>query len=300
MRVFVTGASGFIGSAIVRELQAAGHHVIGLARSARSAAALRQAGVAVQAGDMNDPASLAQGTARADAVIHTAFNHDFSRFRAHCEDDRRVIDALGGALAGSERPLLVTSAIGVVKRLAGQPGTEQDPAVSATVSPRAASEEAALAWVARGVRVSIVRLPQVHDRCRQGLITFAVALARETGLSAYVGDGQQRWPAAHVNAVAKLYRLALERGQAGARYHAVAEPGVAMRDIAHAIGQRLSLRVASLAPEHAAAHFGWLAPFAGDDMPACSEQTQCWLAWDPSGPSLLDDLARLPLAPDEA
>jgi nucleoside-diphosphate-sugar epimerase len=226
-------------------------------------------------------------------VIHLAFNHDFSKFVANCEADRRVIEAIGSVLAGSDRPLIVTSGTGMANTVPGQPALEENATVNSSVIPRAASEEAAASVAARGVNVSVIRLPQIHDQVRQGLITYAIGLAREKGVSAYVGDGLNRWPAAHVLDTARLYRLALEKQAAGAKYHAVAEEGVPLRDIAEVIGRGLKIPVVSMSPEKAAAHFGWLAIFVGRDVPASSAQTQERLGWHPTGPGLIADLERM-------
>ena len=226
-------------------------------------------------------------------MIHLAFNHDFSTYMANCEDDRRAIAALASALAGSERPLLVTSGTGMGAGVPGQPATEDTPPASSAAIPRAASEEAADAAAAQGVNAAVVRLPQVHDTERQGLVTYAIAVAREKGVLAYVGDGANRWPAAHVTDTARLYRLALEQCERGARYHAVAEEGVAMRAIAETLGRRLGLPVKSIPPEAAPAHFGWMAMFAASDLPASSALTRQRLGWRPTGPSLLADLEQL-------
>ncbi len=293
MRVFVTGATGFIGSAVVKELIAAGHQVRGLCRSDDKAASLAAAGAEVHRGSIDDVDSLRDGAARADGVIHLAFNHDFSTFAANCEADRRVIKVLGSALAGSDRPLIVTSGTVIAKAAPGQPATEDAAVVSSDVFPRAASEEAAAAVAAEGGNVSVVRLPQVHDTAKQGLITYAIATAREKGVCAYVGDGHYRWPAAHVLDTARLYRLAIEKAEPGARYHAVAEEGVPYRDIAEAIGRRLKIPVKSIAVEEAEVHFGWLARFVGRDFPASSEQTRRKLGWQPTGPGLIADLEQL-------
>jgi nucleoside-diphosphate-sugar epimerase len=293
MRVFVTGATGFIGSAITKDLIAAGHQVLGLARSKEKAAALVAIGAEVLLGSLDDLDPVARAAAAADGVIHTAFKHDFSRYVANCEDDRRVIAALGAALDGSDRPLIVTSGTGMVHGASGQASTEDDAVASVKVAPRAASEEAAAEATASGGNVSIMRLPQVHDTTRQGLVTYAISVAREKGVCAYVGDGQNRWPAVHVLDTARLYRLALERAERGATYHAVAEEGVPLRDIAGVLGQRLKLPVRSIAPEETEASFGWLAAFIGRDAPASSELTRKRLAWQPKERGLLADLAEL-------
>ncbi|OJW23399.1 MAG: NAD-dependent dehydratase [Planctomycetales bacterium 71-10] len=290
MRVFVTGATGFIGAVVVRDLSRAGHGVLGLSRSERGAEALAAAGAEVHRGDLEDLDSLRAGAAAADGVIHLGFIHDFSRFHEVCEADRRAITAMGDALAGSGRPLVVTSGTGMGTRVPGRPSVEDhyDPGHP---NPRAASEAAAEEVAARGVRVSVVRLPQVHDTEKQGLVTPAIEIARAKGVSAYVGDGLNRWPAVHVLDAAPVYRLALEKAPAGARYHAVAEEGVAARGIAEAIGRGLKIPVASLSPEEAAAHFGWMAMFMGWDMPASSELTRERLGWRPTQKAgMIEDL----------
>jgi len=296
MRVFVTGATGNIGSKVVKDLIAAGHQVIGLCRSDDRAPALAATGAEVYRGSIADPDSLKDGAARSDGVIHLAFNHDFSRFVQNCEDDRRVIQALGSVLAGSDRPLVVTSGTPIANTVPGQPAKEDNATVGSNVHPRAATEEAAAVVAKTGVNVSVVRLPQVHDPITQGLITPAIALYRDKGACAYVGDGLNRWPAAHVLDVARLYRLAIERAEPGAKYHAVAEEGVRMRDIAEAIGRRLNLPVKSISQSETQAFFGWLAMFAGHDMPASSAQTRKKLDWEPTGPGLIADLDRLVIA----
>src|SRR6202142_4601974 len=233
MRVFLTGATGFIGSAIIPELINAGHQVLGLTRSDAGAQSLIAAGAEVHRGSLEDPESLRNGAAQSDGVIHCAFDHsafggnDFSKFLEVCEKDRRAIEALGDALSGSDRPRVITSGTGMGNAVPGQPATEDhfDPNHP---NPRKASEVAGASVAERGVNVSVVRLPQVHDTVKQGLITYAVQLAREKGVSAYIGDGLNRWPAAHVLDVAHLYGLALEKREAGSRYHAVAEEGVPM------------------------------------------------------------------------
>jgi len=290
MRVFVTGATGFVGFTVVQELIKAGHQVLGLTRSDAGAKSLSEAGAQVHRGNLEDLESLRRGAAAADGVIHTAFNHDFSKFAANCEADRHVIEALGSALAGSDRPLIVTSGTGMAET-PGRLATEEDDAVPSSIIPRGASEEAAASVLAKGVRVSVVRLPQVHDRYKQGLVSYAIAVAREKGVSSFVGDGLNRWPAVHRLDAAQVYRLALEKGSAGARYHAVDEEGVPVREIAAAIGRGLNVPVVAKSPEEAADHFGWLALFVGRDAPASSALTQQRLGWRPTGqPKLLSDL----------
>ena len=296
MRVFVTGATGFIGSAVVKELIAAGHQVIGVYRSDDKAPALAAAGAEAYRGSIDDPDSLKDGAARSDGVIHLAFNHDFSQFLSNCETDRRVIKTLGSTLAGSDRPLIVTSGTAIAKVAPGELAKEDAPAIAAADFPRAASEETTAKLAADGLNTSVVRLPQVHDPERQGLITWWIALAREKGLFAYVGEGRNRWAAGHISDVARLYRLAIEKSEPGAIYNAVGEEGVAARDIAETIGRRLKLPVKSITPEEAGGYFGWLAHLAARDMPASSELTQKKLGWRPTGPGLIADLERLPLS----
>jgi nucleoside-diphosphate-sugar epimerase len=292
MRVFVTGATGFVGSAIVQELLAAGHKVRGLARTNAAAAAVAAAGAEIHRGALNDLESLKGGAAAADAVIHTAFNHDFAKFKANCEADRHAIEALGAALASSGRCLIVTSGIGVLPQ--GRLLTEESmPAVGPTAHPRAASEEAAAAVADSGVCASVVRLPpSVHGDGDHGFVPVLIAIAREKGVSAYVGDGLNRWPAVHRLDAAHLYRLALENGSPNARYHGVAEEGVPFRDIAQIIGRRLKVPVVAKSPEAAADHFGWFAHFAAMDVPASSQKTRQVLRWQPKQVGLISDLDR--------
>ncbi len=291
MRVFVTGATGFIGSALVPELIGAGHQVLGLVRSNEGAQALTAAGAQAHRGDLDDLGSLRTGAAASDAVIHTAFVHDFSIFQKVCAIDKRAIETIGTVLEGSSRPLIVTS--GVAALAQGRAATENDvpPPVSAFY-PRA-SEATAVELMERGVRASVMRLPQVHDVVKQGLITYMIAVAREKGVSAYVGDGSNRWAAVHRLDAARLYRLALEKGSAGDRYHAIAEEGVPLNDIATAIGRGLNVPVASKAPEEANEHFGWLGSFGAMDLWASSAQTQAKLGWTPTGPGLITDLQNM-------
>ena len=292
MRVFLTGATGFIGSRILPELLDAGHQVLGLTRSDAGARQLEQAGAEAHRGMLEEPDSIATGAAKADAVIHCAFDHDFSRFVANTEKDARVIEAIGAVLAGSNRPFIITSGTGM-----GSPGPGQlageDVFDRENPNPRRLSELTGEKIAQQGVSVAAVRLPQVHDTEKQGLITPAIEIARAKGVSAYVGDGASRWPAAHVSDVARLYRLALEHHTAGARWHAVAEEGVRMRDIAEVIGSGLGVPVRSLSAEEAMEHFGWLGPFAGADMPASSAVTRERLGWSPTGPGLVEDLRNM-------
>jgi nucleoside-diphosphate-sugar epimerase len=296
MRVFLTGSNGFIGSAIVTELVGAGHEVLGLVRSDAAARALEAKGAKAHRGDLDDLDSLRRGVAAADGVVHTAFVHDFSKFKENCEFDRRVIEALGTELVGSDRPFVVTSGTALVSP--GQLATEDAvSAIDPNIIPRVATEQATSALLARGVRVSLVRLaPSVHGRdddgvWKAGFASVLIATAREKGVSAYVGQGIQRWNAVHRLDAARLYRLALENAPIGAKLHAVGDEAVTVREIAEVIGRRLSLSVVSKSRDQAAAHFGWFGTLAGLDIPASSALTQARLGWKPEQPGLLDDLA---------
>jgi nucleoside-diphosphate-sugar epimerase len=291
MRVFVTGATGFIGSALVPELVRAGHEVLGLTRSDAGAPALTAAGAKAHRGDLTDIESLRSGAAAADAVIHLGFIHDFSKFKENCETDRKAIEAMGDALKGTDRPLIVTGGLAVLAK--GRLATEDDgPPPLSDHYPRA-SEHTAAGLAEKGVKAMVVRLPQVHDTRKQGLISFAIQIAREKGMAAYVGEGQNRWAAVHVGDAARLYRLVLEKGRAGARYHAVAEEGITAREIAEVIGRGLKVPAVSLKPEEAAAHFGWFTRFVQWDLAGSSEKTQKELGWTPTGPGLITDLENM-------
>jgi len=297
MRVFVTGASGFIGSRVTAELIGEGYEVLGLARSDASADALAAGGADVHRGSVEDPESLRRGVAKADAVIHLAFNHDalmrdFSKLQENCEVDRCAIEAMGRELEGSDRPLVVTSGIGAL--VSGRAATEIDAHGTSAQFPRNASEEAVDAVVARGVRATVIRLPQVHNPLRAGLISWLIGFAKEKGVSAYAGDGTNRWPAVHVQNAAHLYRLALEKNaKPGTRYHAVAEEGVQLREIAEAVSRRIGVPVKSMTPQEAADHFGPFARIAMADLPASSALTREWLGWNPKGPGLISDVDRI-------
>ena len=292
MRIFVTGATGFIGSAVVQDLLAAGHQVLGLARSPSGAEQLSAAGAEVHHGGLEDLDSLRGGAAACDGVVHTAFIHDFSKFKESCEVDRRAIEAMGNALAGSARPLVVTS--GTALLASERPALEQTPAPSGpNVVPRVASEQAAAAMVERGVNVSVVRLsPSVHGNGDHGFVPMIIGFARKNGVSAYVGDGSNVWPAVHRLDAARLFRLAVEKGQAGARYHGAAEAGVPFRQIAETIGKQLGLPTRGLAADAAAKHFEWFTHFAMIDNPTSSAWTRETLGWSPTGPGLIADLDR--------
>lgn len=289
MKVFVTGATGFIGTAVVKELIAAGHEVLGMARSDAGAKSLAALGAEVHRGTLEDEDALRRGARTADATIHLAFVHDFSKFQENCALDGRAIAAMGSVLAGSNRPLIVTGGLGGLSA-PGRLAAESDSIPPDFPFPRV-SEQTALEL--KGVSAAVVRLPQVHDAEKQGLVTYLVSLAREKGLSAYVGEGRARWAAVHVSDAASAYRLALEKHEAGARHHAVAEEGLTLREIAEAIGASLGLPVKSLSPDEAAAHFGWLNMFTGLELSASSAITRRKLGWTPKGPGLIADLGRL-------
>lgn len=289
MRVFVTGATGWVGSAVVKDLMAAGHGVLGLARSEESARALAAVGAEVQRGSLDDLDVLRDGAARSDGVIHTAFNHDFSKFAQNCEQERLAIEAIGGALEGSGRPLLVSSGVALLGP--GRVTTEEDgPHVTLPAFPRN-PELIAGAFAERGVRVAAIRLsPTTHGMGDHGFVPRLIAIAREKGVAAYVGDGQNRWPATHRFDAARLYRLALEHGAEGGPFHSIAEEGVPFRQITEAIGRGLNVPVAAISQEEAEAHFGWFARFACVDCPSSSKRTRARLGWQPVQPTLLADL----------
>jgi len=284
MRIFVTGATGFVGSAIVPELIGAGHQVLGLARSEAAAASLTAAGADVQRGSLDDVDSLRRGASAADAVIHAGFIHDFANYAAAADTDRRAIETIGAVLAGSARLFIVTS--GTALTAPGRLATEQDAANS--TSPRKSEEAAASAG---GARVSVLRLPpSVHGVGDHGFVPLLIRIAREKGVSVYVGEGLNRWPAVHRLDAARVYRLVLETGSVAPRYHAVADEGVPFREIAQVIGRRLNIPVVSKSPEEAEAHFGWFAHFVGLDCPASSAWTQEQLGWRPTQASLIPDI----------
>lgn len=289
MRVFVTGASGFVGSAIVNELLQAGHQVLGLVRTNNAAKALITAGAAAHHGNLDDLESLKKGAAQCDAVIHTAFNHDFSRYKASCEDDRKVIMALGEAIAGSDKPLVVTSGVGILRKNGLM--TENDTPPSSDVSPRAATEEAANVVTAEGINTYIVRLPHTtHGKGDHGFIPIVIGLAKEKQQSVYIGEGHNHWPAVHRLDAAVVYRLIVEKQPLQKIYHAIAEGGITFKQIATAISEGLQVPAVSIDKQNAEAHFGWFTHFAGMDCMASGEQTRETLGWAPKYPALLDEL----------
>jgi nucleoside-diphosphate-sugar epimerase len=291
MKIFVTGATGFVGSAVVRELLQAGHEVLGLARSDAAAQSLVAAGAKAYRGQLGDLDSLRRPAAESDGVIHTGFNHDFSKFKENCELDRKVIETLGAALAPAGRPLIITSAIGVLPP--GGRVTEETRPASPSPNPRAATEEAARALIERGARVSIVRLPpSVHGDGDHGFVPILIKIARDKKASAFIDSGANRWPAVHRLDAARVFKLALDQAIHGAYYHAVAEEGIACREIAEVIGRRLGIPVVGKTPDEAGAHFTWFAHFAALNVLASSEQTQAKLGWRATQPGLIADLDR--------
>jgi nucleoside-diphosphate-sugar epimerase len=293
MRVFLTGATGFVGSYLVPELIGAGHHVIALCRSDAGAEVLTRAGAEVFRGDVNHLDRLRSAAEGVEGVIHAAFKYDFSNLKQYSEDDRKAIETLGQVLAGSGRPLVIASGTDLSRSKTGSPVVETDDHVSSAEFPRAASEEAADALIAKGVHVIVMRLAQVHDTHKQGRISYYIQTALQQGRVAYPGDGENRWPAVHVCDAARLFRLALEKGHKGARYNAVGEEGVALRDIAGAISTGLKLPLESITPEKAPGYFGGLAHLATHDFAASSVLTRQQLGWNPTGPGLLTDLRNM-------
>jgi nucleoside-diphosphate-sugar epimerase len=290
MRVFVTGAAGFIGTATTKELIAHGHRVVGLARSDENVAALKKLGAEVHRGSLQDLESLKAGAANADAVIHLAFIHDFTKFAENGQIDKRAIEAMGDVLAGTNKPFIVTSGTGLIAP--GQLTTEDMRPAASPPIPRV-SEQAGLAYASHGVHAMAIRLPQVHgEKGKAGLVSYLVEIARQNRAAAYIGDGSDRWPSAHRLDVARLYRLALEKGAANAVYHAVAEEGVPMRQIIEVIGRALNVPVTSIKKEEAGAYFGPLAMFAGLDLPASSAKTQAELGWKPTEIGLIADISQ--------
>lgn len=299
MRIFLTGATGFVGSRIIPELLAAGHEVVGLIRSESGRRRLEAVGARPHFGAIEDLKSLQEGAALADAVIHTAFDHDFANYAANCEKDHMAITALGKALRGSDRALIVTSATVLGDTGDGGPALEQVFNTNSPV-PRVATENAARAALASGVDVRIIRLPQVHDPVKQGLISFYFEHARASGVASYVGAGEDCWAAAHVTDVAQMFAAVLERGSRGETYHAVGEPGVPFRKIPETVAAGLDLPLVSLTPEEAESHFGWLAMFIGHNGAASNDWTRARLDWEPKGPGLIADLQAMDFRPAAA
>ena len=292
MRVFVTGSTGFIGTELVKELIAAGHKVRGLTRSDAGVEQLKAVGAEVHRGDLQDLDSLRSGAKGMDVVVNLAFGHDFSKFAENAAVEIKAIEAVGSVLEPGKL-LVVTSGVGMTSGAPGHVRTESDPPVDSPMIPRR-PEQAAQAVAAKGVHVAIVRLPQVHDTRKQGLVPLVTQTAREKGVSVYVGDGAIRWAAAPLKDVAHLYRLAVEKTGPGVTvYNAVQEEGVSMRQIAETIGKGLKIPVKSIPPDQAGEHFGWLAHFATLDMPASSEWTRKTLGWHPTGPGLIEDLTNM-------
>lgn len=289
MRVFLTGATGFIGSHIMPELLAAGHQVLGLTRSDAGAEALVRAGAEPHYGDIEDFESLTRGAASCDSVIHTAFDHNFANFVENCQKDRRAIEALGTGLEGTTKPLIITSSTAMGSAKPGEPASE-DVFAAQSPNPRVASELAGQALFERGIHVIAMRNSQIHDTRKQGLVSNVIELARKKGVSVYVGEGTNNWSAAHVSDTAHLYRLALERNEAGVRYHGTAEGAISFREIAETIGETFGLPVQSLSVDEAGSHFGWLAAFTSKDMSASNTLTRERLGWNPAGPTLLADI----------
>ncbi|HEY2034710.1 MAG TPA: SDR family oxidoreductase [Rhizomicrobium sp.] len=290
MRVFITGAAGFIGTATTKELIANGHEVVGLARSDANEEILQKLGAKALRGDLNDLDSLRKGAKDADGVIHLAFVHDFTKFAENGQIDKRAIEAMGGVLEGTNKPFIVTSGTAMIAP--GTVATEEMRREANEFTPRV-SEQAGLAYAKRGVRAMAIRLPQVHgEKGKAGLISYLVELAKPKGVAAYVGDGGQRWSAAHRLDVAPLYRLALEKGAADGIYHAVGEEGVPMRQIMEVVGRQLKLPVKSVKKEEAGEYFGPMGMFAGVDMPASSALTQKWLNWKPKQIGLIEDISQ--------
>jgi nucleoside-diphosphate-sugar epimerase len=293
MKVFVTGATGFIGAKLVKELIGHGHSVVGMTRSEEGANTLVEAEATPHHAVIKDVGAVCQGITGCDAVIHLAFNHDdFSKMVQHSEDDRALILAMGETL-GKKGPLLVTSGAAIAATVPGKPAREDYPIITSQQFPRAATEEACVELLAKGMDVRVVRLPQVHDEHKQGLIPYVIKTAKAKGISAYIGDGSMGFSAAAVGDVVTLYRLALEKGASGAKYHAVAEENVPMKAIAEAIGRGLKVPVKSLTVEEAPGHFGWMAMFMTHNFSAESAWTRKALEWEPTGPGLIEDLERM-------